>query len=651
MPLKAESGPRPSRRSIVWRWVGGGALSVIVMSAIAALVWDWNWFRPLVEARASAGVGRKVTMERLEVHPGLHTVIIAHGLQVANPAGFEGPNFASFPRLTVTFDADTWVRTGRIVLPVVEADRPTYNFIQTADGHNNWTLQGLPMFDVDPNAPPPVEVGDVIIQSGTAHVLSARVPADIMMDLSTGRDGDRRTLIIDAKGTYANQPVTAHMVGGALLALGDTTTPYGVDLALANGPTRITLKGTVRNPFALTGANLDLVLAGTDMALLFPLTGIPIPKTPPYEVAGKLDFVDGQVRFSSIKGRVGSTDLNGEVAVDPRGARPVLSGALTSRQVDLEDLAGFIGSQPGRITTPGQTAAQVQDVKRAEASPQLLPNAPINLPRIRAADIHLTYAGAKIIGRNAPFGSLSTKLDIVDGHIRLTSLRLGVGGGIVSGDVDLNPVGEELDADVNVRFDNVNVGTFLESAGLGRGNGPINGRLQLKGRGASMSAIVGRGDGALLVAMAKGGEINALLLDLSGVQLGRALLSAIGMPEKEHVRCMIADFVLQRGILSSRTLVLDTTDHIISGGGRIDLAREVLELVVRSDTKRFSIGTLATPILIYGAFKDLHYRPDVELAARGGAAIGLGLLFPPAALLPMIQFGVGDDSPCAPARK
>lgn len=166
-----------------------------------------------------------------------------------------------------------------------------------------------------------------------------------------------------------------------------------------------------------------------------------------------------------------------------------------------------------------------------------------------------------------------------------------------------------------------------------------------------MSAIVGRGDGTLLVTMAKGGEINALLLDLSGVQLGRALLSAIGMPEKEHVRCMIADFVLQRGILSSRTLVLDTTDHIISGGGRIDLAREVLELVVRSDTKRFSIGTLATPILIYGAFKDLHYRPDVELAARGGAAIGLGLLFPPAALLPMIQFGVGDDSPCAPARK
>ena len=114
---------------------------------------------------------------------------------------------------------------------------------------------------------------------------------------------------------------------------------------------------------------------------------------------------------------------------------------------------------------------------------------------------------------------------------------------------------------------------------------------------------------------------------------------------------MVADFVLQRGILASRTLVLDTTDHLITGVGRIDLAREVMELRIRSQAKRFSIGTLATPILIQGPFKNLTYGPDVELAARGGAAIGLGLLFPPAALLPTIQLGVGDGPPCAePAR-
>ena len=35
-----------------------------------------------------------------------------------------------------------------------------------------------------------------------------------------------------------------------------------------------------------------------------------------------------------------------------------------------------------------------------------------------------------------------------------------------------------------------------------------------------------------------------------------------------------------------------------------------------------------------------------RLALRGGAAVGLGVLFPPAAVLPTIQFGVGDDHRC-----
>jgi hypothetical protein len=105
--------------------------------------------------------------------------------------------------------------------------------------------------------------------------------------------------------------------------------------------------------------------------------------------------------------------------------------------------------------------------------------------------------------------------------------------------------------------------------------------------------------------------------------------------------------VLQHGILASRVLEVNTTDHVVTGGGRIDLSRELLEMTLRTDPKHFTVGSLPTPILISGAFKDLHFRPAPELAVRSGAAIGLGLLFPPAAILPMIQFGVGEGSPCA----
>jgi len=78
----------------------------------------------------------------------------------------------------------------------------------------------------------------------------------------------------------------------------------------------------------------------------------------------------------------------------------VLSGTLTSHLVDMADLGGFIGSQPGRVTTPGQSPQQVEDVKRAEADPQLLPTRRISIPKIRSTDIHISYRGDKILGKD-----------------------------------------------------------------------------------------------------------------------------------------------------------------------------------------------------------------------------------------------------------
>ena len=98
------------RRSRKWYWAGGASLALAAAIGSVTMLWDWNWFRPLVEMQATAAIGREVTIERLEVHPGLITVFVAHGLHVANPAGFDGPDFAVFPRLSIAFDGLTWVR-------------------------------------------------------------------------------------------------------------------------------------------------------------------------------------------------------------------------------------------------------------------------------------------------------------------------------------------------------------------------------------------------------------------------------------------------------------------------------------------------------------------------------------------------------------
>ena len=634
MPAASDPIAAPVRRRR-WRWLGGGALILLSTTVLLWWFWDWNWFRPLVETRLSAALGRTVTLDRLEVHPGRVTVVSVYGVKAANPPGFEASSSAAVDRVSVTFEAENWIRTRRVVVPLIEIDQPRIDYEQNEAGKSNWDFP-------DSSSGGTPEIGNVQINDGVAHVRMAQEKADTTLTISTQGD----TLLVQGKGTYARQSIALRATGGALLALRDATQPYPVDFQLDNGPTRITLKGHIRDPLALRGADLNLTLAGPDMALLLPLTGIATPKTPPYKVSGRLDFEKGRIRFTGVTGQVGSSDLNGDLEVDPAGKRPTLTATLMSHRVDMEDLGGFIGSTPGRTTTPGQSAQQVQEVKRAEASPKLLPTTPISIPKILAADIHLTYRGEKILGKNVPFDSIEAKLDIVDGRIRLAPVRLGIGTGAISGTIALSPVGNEVDTDADVKAERVNVSRLLASAGLGSGEGILDGTAKLKGRGASMSSILAHGDGALRIVMPMGGNINSLLVDLSGIEIGPAFLAAIGIPDKEGIRCMVADFVLQRGILASRTLEVNTTDHVITGGGRVDLSREIVEMSLRTDAKHFTIGKLATPIMISGPFKDLHFMPDKELAIRGGVAAGLGVLFPPAALLPTIQFGVGENSPC-----
>jgi uncharacterized protein involved in outer membrane biogenesis len=633
----------------------GGSLALVAI-AIAALfwLWDWNWFRPLAEAKASVTLGRAVTLDRFDVAPGWITRVTVYGVKIANPAGFpvQSPDqvqnanqvgaFITIPRLSFDFDPAEWWHSGQLILRRVDADQPTINIEQFGTATGNWVAPEQPSA-----APSTLQVGIVGIQGGTAHIHIAREKSDVTASIATSHTANGDVVIVDGKGTHAGQPITFHGVGGAFVALQDTSRPYPIDFALANGPTRITLKGSIRDPLALTGADLNLVLTGPDMALLLPLTGIATPSTPPYRISGRLDFQDGKIKFSDFRGQVGSSDLNGEIDVDPHGERPLLTGKLVSHQVDLADLGGFVGSMPGRVTTPGQTAGQVAQVERAEADPRLLPTTPISMPKVRAADVHLTYRGEKIIGKDVPFDAIDVKMDIDDGDIRLSPLRLRIEGGSLEGTIDLKPVDNEMAADVDVTAKHINLGRLLASAHLGNGAGPIDGTAKIKGRGASFSAVLAHGDGGFRAVMSKGGDVSSLLVDLMGLEIGKALFAAIGVPGEEAITCALADFQLQHGIFASRALEVGTTDHVITGGGRIDLSREVMELTLRTDPRHFTIGSLPTPIVVSGSFKHLHFAPAPDATARGAAAVGLGILFPPAAILPTIQFGVGDGSPCA----
>jgi len=625
--------PSPRARRLML-WTGLPLLAILLL----VLFWSWAWFIPLVERQASAALGRPVHIGDLDVHLGRVPEVVLTDLRINNPEGYPAdPPFAAVPRLSLKVDAWTFLRHRRLIIPEITLERPAVQLIARGEGDNNYSFPFGQTDQAPPAEPQPEpQIGALRIREGQVRANLAPLRADMRVAVETQDPaGEPPRLHATASGTYAGQPIRGELLGGAVLSLRDAENPWPIRLDLANGPTQVKLQGTVQDPLRLAGADLRLELRGPDLALLSPLTGVVVPATPPYRFSGKLDYAEGRIRFTDMEGALGHSDIAGDVALQPRGTRPVVNATLRSRRVDLDDLAGFIGGTPEGKPEPRRNRGRV------------LPDTPVNLPRLRATDVHLTYDAGQIRGRAMPLDDMHVKLDIVDGAIALHPLRFGVGRGRIDGNFDFTPVeGGGLRAKGEVKFQRVDLSRLLGVTPLGEGQGGIGGVARIETQGRTLAELLGRGDGGVTLAMA-GGNLSALLVDLSGVQLGNAILSALGLPARTRVQCFVADMGLRDGVLSTRTVLLDTEDSLISGMGEIDLGKERLNYTLRTEAKHFTVGSLPTDILIRGTFADPAVRPEmVELGARAGAAVGLGIIALPLAILPTIQFGIGEDNRC-----
>ncbi len=636
-----------SRRIRPWHYTVGALVVVIV---VLVFVWNWDWFIPPIERIASARLGRPVHIAHLHLRIARNPVLEVDGLVIDDPPDFPAPGpFARIARLAVMLDGPAYLHGQALVVPSIELDRPEVNATALPDGRNNWTFPfgGAPAGGKPGSS---TRIGDLVITDGHVHAIDPKVKADFHLDIATqpAAEGQPARIVVDAHGTYNNQPITGRFIGGALLTLRDKANPYPVDLVLANGATHVVLRGTVQDPLAFAGTSLKVEVSGQTLADLTPLTGLPAPPTPPYRLAGDVNYADRRIRLDHLAGRLGRSDLDGSIAVDPGTVRPQVDAVLHSHQVDLADFGGVLGGVPGRATTAGESPQQRAELARAAASPWLIPRSPLDLPRLKYADVSLRYRGDHILGRSVPLDDVVADATIRDGAIRAHPISFGVGRGRIEADIAADATGPHLiHTRTDIAFRQVDLARLMSATHTFTGAGRIGGHAVVEGTGDSIGGILGAGNGELKLFMT-GGDLSALLVDLSGLEFGNALLSALGVPKKTEVRCLVADFALRQGILGTRTLLLDTGEANVTGKGDINLRDEMIDYQLRTQAKHFTIGSLPAPIDITGHLKHPSVAPDAkELAVRGGLAAGLGVLLTPlAALLPTIQLGLGENNDC-----
>ncbi|WP_369943737.1 AsmA family protein [Xanthomonas medicagonis] len=648
-PVSA-SGAR--RRSWPWRRNDGrlrrwpfvlGALVLLLL--IVILVFDWNWFKGPVERAVQAKTGRGLHIDGdLDVDLGGTITIRGDRLRFANADWSKQPQMADAQRAEI--DLALWpLLRGKVRIPEIRLTRPNLLLETGPDGRpGNWNFGG--------GGGSQVVLGRLLVQQGRLKFqdVRGRTDIDVSVDslVSQRRRGDAAPPIaVAGDGRWRGNPFTLKGSTASPLELSESDHPFRVDLRGSAGSTRAHMRGTLTNPFQLRVFDLQLTLAGADMAHLYPLLGIAIPSTPPYQLDGRLKR-NGEVwRYENFSGRAGDSDLAGDVQIDTAGQRPFLRADLRSRRLDFDDLAGFVGAPPR--TGAGETANAEQKAQAAKlaADDKVLPSTPYNLGKLRAMDADVRWKAQRINAQTLPLDDMDAHLKLNDGVLLLQPLNFGVAGGDLRSDIRMDARKPAIATRAQISLRGVQLAKLFPDGKLAKeASGAIGGEIALAGTGNSIAQMLGSADGSVAIGMGKG-HISNLIMELAGLDVAESLKFLVTKDREIPVRCAFGDFAVRDGVMDARALAFDSTDTLLIGSGSIDLDQEKLDLLLKARPKDRSILSLRSPLRVGGTFKDPSFRPDFKaLGVRGAVALALGSIAPPAALLATLETGPGKDADC-----
>ena len=614
-------------------------LATLVLAALFIAVFGWNWLRAPLERVVLQKTGRELAIHGdLTVKFGWPQVRLRGAtLTFANPAWTQEKYMVAATSVEVAIDVPQLLQRN-LAFPEVRLQQATVFLEASADGRKNWLLDPQQQ---DENAR--IRIGRIALDRAQLGYDDVARKTHLRATLSTGADGAGYSATSDlrftAVGQYKGLAVKAQGSGGPVLALRDTTLPYPLKFEASAGRTQVKADGTLTGLLALDAIDMRMTLRGDNLEQLYPLLGIAFPATRPYLTEGHLLHAGSTWRYEQFTGRIGTSDIAGFVQVVTGGKRPALTAGLTSRVLALEDLGSVIGARPGSAA-------------RAAASPvgraRVLPDLPFKTDRWDSVDAEVDLSAKSLRHAKAlPLENLVTHLSLRDAVLTLDPLNFGLAGGQLDTRVTLDGRSQPIQAHAQVRARKVLLSRLFPTVNLNRNSiGQVNGQFDLTGKGDSVGSLLASSNGKLGLVVA-GGEVSKLMMEKIGLHLWEILSLNLTGDRLVKLRCAVADFDVKQGRMTASALVFDTQVTTLIGTGTIDLGHETLDLTLNPRTKKTSPLALTSPIYIRGSFA----RPTTEVdkgrvALRAIGAVGLGLINPLLALIPLIDAGPGEDSDC-----
>lgn len=628
----------------LWAKLAGALGLALGALILVAVLCPWDALRGTVNDVISERAGRRFEITRkLDVKLGGTTRIIADGVEFANPSWAQDRMLVSAQGAEI--DINLWaLLTGRVELVRVKLIRPRLGLQVGADGRKSWALG-----DGSGVAP---RIDELLVDEGSAHYVSAAQGADIEIAFALESDGKSKLpLTFKAKGTWKQEPFSASGRSGDALRLGaPSPEPFPLEFTANAARSLVSAKGSVRSLSPVEGVDAKVELKGANLADLYKLVGIVFPATPPYTVASQVSSRGPIWTMDAISGKLGSSDLSGKLILDRSGKAPRLTGAVSSKALNFDDLAPLVGLPTKKTVALAQKdMPEVQNAQRAPPPGRVLPTAELDAEKLRAMDADVTYSATRVVNAHQlPLDSISLRARLSAGVLSLEDLRLGVAGGAVVGSlrVDGNKKPAAVEAKLDARSMDLKK-LFPPTARVAQASfGKVHGEIDLKGSGNSVARMLASSSGNVALVMGKGtvGSLLVAFAELDGLGVVANLLRK---GQVTDLRCAAASFDVKAGVMKSRKIVIDVEDAVFEGSGTVGLGSESLDLTAMAYPKGAGILSFRSPLKVSGTFASPSAGVDkATLTGKAGIFAALSLVNPILGLATTFQSGTGRDVDC-----
>ncbi|EST15513.1 hypothetical protein EDP1_1969 [Pseudomonas putida S610] len=668
---------RPAR---IILWTLTTLLTVLAILVVVIATFDWNRVKPLLNEKVSEALHRPFAINgNLAVHwrtepeeggwrawiPWPH--FTAEDLTLGNPDWLKEPQMVALERVEFRL-SPLPLLFHQVSIPRINLTKPTASLTRLADGRANWNFDFGPKDENEEPSKWEMDIGAIGFDQGNVsfddQTLKARMKVQIdplgkpipFSDIVGKATAEKSAPAQDyafglkAQGRYKDQPVSGTGKIGGLLALKASDQPFPLQADVRIADTHVVLAGTLTDPLNLGALDLRLRLSGASLGNLFPLTGVTLPDTPAYSTDGHLSAnlhaeQGATFEYQGFNGKIGDSDIHGDLAYVASKPRPKLTGKLVSNQLLFKDLAPLIGADSNAEQKARGGASK-------QPSDKVLPVEEFRTDRWRAMDADVTFTGKRIVhSEQLPFNDLSAHVILEDGLLRLEPLRFGVAGGNLASRIRLDGRNVPLQGRARLTARGFKLKQLFPSfAPMQSSFGELNGDADITGSGNSVAALLGSANGDLRM-LVNDGAISRSLMEIAGLNVGNYIVDKLFGDEDVKINCAAADVGIKDGLASTRLFIFDTENAIIYINGTANFANERLDLKITPESKGLRLFSLRSPLYVRGAFaKPSAGVQAVPLALRGAGMVALGVVAGPAAgLLALIAPSSGDDpNQCTP---